>query len=81
MYCNIIHPDMYELFQKLPSMGPFGKKGFKIVMVSNKFVLMKGDRVRKGYACDEMFKLSIEINKVNDLIYLIDSYDLWHIRL
>ena len=63
------------------------KGGFKTVLESDKLILSKnGVFVGKGYACDGMFKLSVNsiVNNKNKNIsvYVVDlSINLWHSRL
>ena len=53
------------------------KSGLKIILESDKYIVTKSDAfVGKGYACDGIFKLSI--NKVNVSAYIVDSFDIWH---
>ena len=36
----------------------------------------------KGYACDGMFKLNVEINKPpTNSVYMLSSINFWHARL
>ena len=36
----------------------------------------------KGYACDNMFKLNVEMNKnVASSSYIVSSFNVWHARL
>ena len=57
------------------------KRGFKIVLESDKFVISKNAVfVGKGYSLDGMFKLSI--NNINIAsAYMVESSTLWHARL
>ena len=63
------------------------KGGFKTVLETDKLILSKnGVVVRKRYACDGMFKLSVNsvVNNKNKNIsvYMVDSsINLWHSRL
>jgi hypothetical protein len=49
------------------------KKGFKIVLESDKVIVTKsGMFIKKGYSCDDMFKFSI--NKINVIsTYMVES--------
>ena len=33
-----------------------------------------------GYACDGMFKLNVEMNKVSTSVYMLSSINFWHTR-
>ena len=69
-----------EIRKNLVSVNLLCKSGLKIVLESDKCIVTKnGAFVGKGYACDGMFKLSI--NKVNVSAYIVDSFDIWHARL
>ena len=62
------------------------KKGFKIVLESDKVVVTKGGAfVGKGYVHEGLFKLNVTVadnNKTStSSAYLIDSCDMWHFRL
>lgn len=37
--------------------------------------------VGKGYLCENMFKLNVINNNKSIFAYIVDSFDLWHIRL
>ena len=56
------------------------KVGFKQIMESDNYVITtKGLFVGKGYACDEMFKLNVENNKVStSSVYMLSSINFWH---
>ena len=56
------------------------KVGFKQTIESNNYVITKkGLFVGKGYACDRMFKLNIENNKVStSSVYMFSSINFWH---
>ena len=46
------------------------------------FTLTKnGIFVGKGYATEGMFKLNVDVNKVNISAYMICSFNIWHSRL
>ena len=61
------------------------KNGFKSVFEGDKFILSKGSVfIGKGYLCKNMFKCNVEnINNNNNMIsaYIVESCDLWHMRL
>ena len=59
------------------------KNGVKTVLESDKFILSKcGVFVGKGYSCNDMYKLSLIINKSDvGCAYIVDSSLLWHARL
>ena len=45
----------------------------------NYVIIKKGLFVVKGYACDGMFKLNVENNKVStSLVYMLSSINFWH---
>lgn len=77
---NVLHvPDVRK---NLVSASLLCKKGFKVILESDKLVLLKGDLyVGKGYCTEGMFKLSVDMNKVISSAYIVDSYFLWHARL
>ena len=81
---NVLH--VPEIRKNLVSANLLCKKGIKAVLESDKLILSKnGVFVGKGYACDGMFKLSVNIiNNNKDVVsaYIIDSsISLWHARL
>ena len=58
------------------------KAGFKQIIESDQYVIVKrGIFVGKGYACDGMFKLNVEMNKVSTSVYMFSSTNFWHARL
>ena len=59
------------------------KAGFKQTMESDQYVITKkGIFVGKGYACDGMFKLNVEINKPStNSVYMLSSINFWHVHL
>ena len=65
------------------------KGGFKTILESNNLILSKnGVFIGKGYACDGMFKLSVDSvvannnnNKCAFVYFVNSSIDLWHSRL
>lgn len=70
-----------DIIKNLVSANLLCKKGFKVVVESDKIILSKnGLFVGKGYSCDGMFKLSINENNVS--VYIVESsLSLWHNRL
>ena len=77
---NVFH--VPDLKKNLVSVNLLCKKGFKVVLESDKVVITKnGVFVGKGYTCNGMFKFSInEIN--NSFAYVVEcSSSLWHARL
>lgn len=62
------------------------KNGFKCVFVSDKVVVSKNEMyVGKGYLTEGLFKLNVMVvdsmNRIAASSYLLESNDLWHIRL
>ena len=66
------------------------KKGFKLVFVSDNFILTKnGMYVGKGYMSNGLFKLNVvtivptikNINKNTSSAYMLESSNVWHGRL
>ena len=58
------------------------KAGFKQIIECDQYVVVKkGIFVGKGYACDGMFKLNVEINKTSTSVYMICSTNFLHARL
>jgi hypothetical protein len=77
---NVFH--VPEIRKNLVSASLLSKKGFKIVLESDKVIVTKsGKFVGKGYSCDDIFKFSInEINVIS--AYMVEStLLLWHARL
>ena len=75
---NVCH--VPEVRKNLVSGSLLNKHGFKLVFKSDKFILSKGGiLVGKGYLYQGMFKLNI--NNINNSIYMLDSFYLWHARL
>jgi hypothetical protein len=58
------------------------KKGFKVVLKSDKIILSKNELfMGKGYSCYGMFKLDFN-NNINFFVYMIElSSSLWHDHL
>lgn len=84
---NVLHvPDIRK---NLVSGSLLSKNGFKLVFVSDKFVLTKNDMyVGKGYVKDGLFKMNVltvvsnaTINKTSSSVYILESCNLWHHRL
>nr|GEZ76707.1 DNA-directed RNA polymerase subunit beta' [Tanacetum cinerariifolium]GEZ76715.1 DNA-directed RNA polymerase subunit beta' [Tanacetum cinerariifolium] len=82
---NVLY--VLEVHKNLVSSWLLIKFGFCLVFESDKFVLSKNQMyVGRGYAVNGMFKLNVmvvknDINKVNSSAYLIESSNVWHIRL
>ena len=82
---NVLH--VPEIRKNLISANLLCKEGFKTVLESNKLILSKnGVFVGKGYACDGMFKLSVNYvvyNKNKNIsVFMVDSsINLWHSSL
>ena len=58
------------------------KVGFRQIIESDQYVIVKkGIFVGKGYACDGMFKLNVEMNKTSTSVYMLSSTNFWHARL
>ena len=83
---NVLHvPDVRK---NLVSGSLLSKNGFKLVFVSDKFVLSKNEMyVGKGYLSDGLFKLNVmtivtkdDLNKVASS-YVLESSNIWHARL
>ena len=76
---NVLHvPDIKK---NLVSASILCKSGVKSALEADSLILSKnGTFVGKGYACNGMFKLSI--NEINECsAYTVDSLSLWHARL
>ena len=76
---NVLHvPDIKK---NLVSASILCKSGVKSVLEADNLILSKnGVFVGKGYACNGMFKLSINEIKEHSA-YTVDSLSLWHARL
>ena len=58
------------------------KACFKQVFEADHYVLSKkGMFVGKGYACDGMFKLNVEMNEDSSSAYIVSCVNVWHGRL
>ena len=83
---NVLHvPDVRK---NLVSGSLLSKNGFKLVFVSDKFVLSKNEMyVGKGYLSDGLFKLNVITIVTKDALnkaassYVIESSNIWHARL
>ncbi|KAL0552383.1 hypothetical protein IC582_011492 [Cucumis melo] len=84
---NVLH--VSDIRKNLISGSLLSKNGFKLVFVSDKFVLSKNEMyIGKGYLSDGLFKLnvltvvpkSIINNKVSTFAYIVESF-VWHDRL
>ncbi|KAL3369156.1 hypothetical protein AABB24_009792 [Solanum stoloniferum] len=68
--------------KKLMSSFLLNKAGFKHIIESDQYVIVKKDIfVGKGYTCDVMFKLNVEVNKTSSSVYMPSSTNFWHARL
>ena len=55
------------------------KAGFKQIVGSDQYVIVKkGIFVGKGYACDGMFNLNVEMNKTSTSVYMLSSTNFCH---
>ena len=81
---------MPEIQKNLVSGSLLSKKGFKLVFVSDNFILTKnGMYVRKGYMSNGLFKMNVmtivlpikNINKNMSSAYMLESSNVWHGRL
>ncbi|KAL0550096.1 hypothetical protein IC582_014594 [Cucumis melo] len=84
---NVLH--VPDVLKNLVSGSLLSKNGFKLVFVSDKFVLFKNKMyIGKGYLSDDLFKLnvltvvpkSINNNKISTFAYIVESF-VWHGRL
>ncbi|XP_047265013.1 uncharacterized protein LOC107865557 isoform X1 [Capsicum annuum] len=58
------------------------KAGFRQIIESDEYIIVKNNIfVGKGYTCDSMFKLSVEMNKSSTSVYMLSSINFWHSRL
>ena len=63
-----------EIKKNIVSANLLCKSGVKTILESNKLILSKnGIFVRKGYAIDDMYKLSIINKEVSSCTYIVDS--------
>jgi len=81
---NVLH--VSTIRKNLVSTSLLVKNGFKCVFVSDKVVVSKKEiYVGKGYLTEGLFKLNVMVvdsmNKIVASSYLLESNDLWHIRL
>ena len=77
-----------EISKNLVSGSLSNSHGFQLVFESNKFVLSKGGMyVGKGYMSGGMWKLNVMtiiksyMNKASTSTYILESSNLWHVRL
>ena len=71
-----------DIKNNLVSTNLLCKSGVKAVLESDKLILSKNEIfVGKGYATDDMYKLSIINKEVSSCAYIVDSSYLWHARL
>ena len=83
---NVLH--VLDVRKNLVSGSLLSKNGFKLVFVSDKFVLSKNEMyVGKGYLSDGLFNLNVmnvvtkdDLNKVASS-YVLESSNIWHARL
>ena len=86
---DVLH--VLEIRKNLVSGSLLSKKGFKLVFVSDNFILSKnGMYVGKGYMSNGLFKMNVmtvvphikNINKNNtSSAYMLESSNMWHGRL
>lgn len=79
-----------EIRKNLVSGSLLSKHGFKMVFVSDKFILSKNEvYLGKGYVSEGLFKMSVmpvvpkvsDINKMSPSVYITESSNIWHARL
>jgi len=72
-----------KMRKNLMSAFLLNKAGFKQTIESDQYVFTKGGTfVGKGYACDGMFKLNLDMNNMSsNSVYMISSINFWHERL
>jgi hypothetical protein len=71
-----------EIRKNLVSGFLLNKVGFKQILEADQFVLSKkGMFVGKGYTCDGIFKLNVEMNENNSSTYIFSCVDVWYGRL
>ena len=72
-----------EMRKNLVSSFLLNKAGFVQNIGSDQYVITKnGSFVGKGYACDNMFQLNVEMNKnVASSSYIVSFFNVWHARL
>ena len=78
---NVYH--VPNIKKNLVSASLLSKNGVKVVIESDRLILSKnGVFVGKGYSCNDMYKLSIIINKNNvGCSYIVDYSLMWHAKL
>ena len=71
-----------DIRKNLVSSFLLNKAGFKQVFEADQYVLSKkGMFVGKGYACDDMFKLNVEMKENSSSAYIVSCVNFWHGRL
>ena len=71
-----------EMRKNLVSGFLLNKAGFTQVIGADLYTLTyKGMFVGKGYACEGVFKLNVESNKVTSSAYMLCDFNIWHSRL
>ena len=71
-----------DIRKNLVSSFLLNKIGFKQVFEADQYVISKkGMFVGKGYACDGMFKLDVEMNENSSSTYIVSCVNVWHGRL
>ena len=72
-----------KMRKNLVSSFLLNKAGFVQNIGTDQYVITKnGSFVGKGYACDNLFKLNVEMNKnVASSSYIVSSFNVWHARL
>ena len=79
-----------EIRKNLVSRSLLSKKGFKLVFVSDNFILTKnGMYVGKGYMSNGLFKMNVmtivppikNVNKNTSSAFMLESSNVWHGRL
>ncbi|KAL3537808.1 hypothetical protein ACH5RR_001174 [Cinchona calisaya] len=72
-----------QIRKNLVSSYLLNKADFKQTIDSNQYVITKNNVfVGKDYACDGMFNLNVEMNKIsNNYVYIASCIHLWHARL
>ena len=71
-----------EMRKNLVSGYLLNKAGFTQTIGADLYTLTKnGTFVGKGYATEGMFKLNVQVNKVNSSVYMLCNFNTWHARL
>lgn len=79
---NVLY--MPEIRKNLISGSLMNKHGFKTVFESDKIIFSKCRiHLDKGYLCNGFFKPNVltMINEVGSSVYLLESSNIWHVRL